>query len=231
MRNFADDDNDGESAYHDFMLTKKSRSGAFVGLCNGRFLPGVSLAFSLGVLACSSGGMDTLDDGGATDMAGSVGDMSQSGGGPEGSAQLNGITAAHNAARAAVMPVPTTPLPELTWSTTVAAAAQAWADKCSFKHSGNGYGENIYADTGQGDAQAVVADWVSEKANYNYSANTCSKICGHYTQVVWRNSLRLGCAVKQCTTGSPFGSFNGGKWNFWVCDYDPAGNFSGQRPY
>jgi len=69
---------------------------------------------------------------------------------------------------------------------------------------------------------------VSEKANYNYSANSCSATCGHYTQVVWRNSLRLGCGVKNCTTGSPFG---GGAWQFWVCNYDPPGNISGQRPY
>jgi uncharacterized protein YkwD len=167
-------------------------------------------------------------------MAGTTGggsDLGAMGGNPEGSPLLNGITAAHNAARAAVMPAPSTPLPPLTWSATVAAAAQTWANKCMFQHSNNGYGENIYADTGQGDAQAVVSDWVAEKANYNYSANTCSKICGHYTQVVWRSSQRLGCAVKQCTTGSPFGSFNGGKWTFWVCDYDPPGNFGGQRPY
>ncbi|MBL9002923.1 MAG: Fis family transcriptional regulator [Myxococcales bacterium] len=205
-----------------------------------RFSTCLGIGLSLALLACSSGGSPGTDnqdtDGGITDvdmagMPGGGGDMSTSGGNPEGNPLLNGITAAHNAARAAVMPAPSTPLPALTWSPTVAAAAQTWANRCMFQHSSNGYGENIYADAGQGDARAVVDNWVSEKANYNYAANTCSKVCGHYTQVVWRSSLRLGCAAKQCTTGSPFGSFNGGKWTFWVCDYDPPGNFGGQRPY
>lgn len=200
------------------------------------------VALSLCLLGCSGSSSPGTDGENSdaslepADMAGSTGgggDMAATGGDPEGNPALNGITAAHNAARAAVMPVPSTPLPALMWSPTVAAAAQTWANKCMFQHSGNGYGENIYADTGQGGPQAVVADWVSEKANYNYSNNTCAagKTCGHYTQVVWRSSQRLGCAVKQCTTGSPFGSFNGGRWTFWVCDYDPPGNFTGQRPY
>lgn len=199
-----------------------------------------SLALGLAcvVAGCSGDfGTSNSDDagggGGADDGGGAGGADGGTGGGgdPEGNTLLNGITAAHNVARAGVMPAPTTPMPPLTWDTTVAATAQAWANTCQWKHSGGSYGENIFADTGQSNSQAVVADWVSEKKNYTYSTNTCTGVCGHYTQVVWAKSLRLGCGVKQCTTGSPFGSFNGGKWNFWVCNYDPAGNFSGQKPY
>jgi pathogenesis-related protein 1 len=45
-------------------------------------------------------------------------------------------------------------------------------------------------------------------------------MCGHYTQIVWRNTKAVGCAV-------------GGKGarEVWVCDYDPPGNYVGQRPY
>lgn len=195
---------------------------------------GLALALAIGVAGCSGDVMSADGDGGMTpgnnDMGGTSG-----GSDPEGNTLLNGITAAHNTARAAVSPAPATPMPALTWDATVAATAQAWANKCQFMHSNGSYGENIYADTGQGNAQAVVADWVSEKQYYSYSANSCSapagKSCGHYTQVVWAKSLRLGCGAKQCTTGSPFGSFNGGRWTFWVCNYDPPGNFNGQRPY
>ncbi len=214
------------------ILSSSWLKGSWVtaGLC-GRL--GMAVAFAGCLVACSGDIASSDSDGGGGDAGGGGGggDMGTSAGNPEGSAMLNGITAAHNAARAAVMPAATTPIPALTWDANVAATAQAWANNCQFKHSNGSYGENIYADTGQGDAQAVVADWVSEKKNYNYAANSCSSVCGHYTQVVWAKSLRLGCAVKQCTTGSPFGSFNGGKWSFWVCNYDPPGNFNGQRPY
>jgi uncharacterized protein YkwD len=172
------------------------------------------LAVSIG---CAGSAMSVRD-------AGPIADA----GAPEAKAQLQGITAAHNQARASVAPAASTPLPALQWSATVAATAQAWADRCVFEHSGGSYGENLYADTGQGDASAVVADWVAERASYDFSSNTCSGVCGHYTQVVWAKSLRLGCGVTRCTAHSPLGS---GTWNLWVCNYDPPGNFIGQRPY
>lgn len=143
---------------------------------------------------------------------------------------LVGITAAHNRARAEVSPPPAAPMPPLTWSDSVAAVAQAWAAGCRFDHNpSTPYGENIFASSGQSTAESVVADWVSEKAGYDYATNRCSGFtCGHYTQVVWAKSLRLGCAVQNCTKNSPFG---GGAWQLWVCDYDPPGNFGSQRPY
>ena len=151
---------------------------------------------------------------------------------PETDPKVKGITALHNQARAAVSPKPATAIPALTWNTTVVAAAQKVANTCVFKHSGNGYGENIYAAAGSSPTPtAVVNSWTSEKANYNYSTNTCAtgKVCGHYTQVVWRGSKQLGCAQKTCTTNSPFSGFP--TWYFWVCNYSPAGNIIGQKPY
>ena len=140
------------------------------------------------------------------------------------------MTAAHNAARAAVMPAASPAIPPLVWSSTVAASAQAWADQCNFKHSGNPYGENIYAAAGQvATPQQVVDSWVGEAKNYDYAANSCTGTCGHYTQVVWRNSTKLGCGMTNCTKNSPFTGFP--NWQFWVCEYDPPGNFNGEKPY
>ncbi len=147
---------------------------------------------------------------------------------PEADPKLQGITALHNQARANVSPQPATPIPPLMWDNTVAMAAQAVANKCVFQHSNNGYGENLYASTNTATPAAVVNYWMMEAQSYNYSTNTCSSICGHYTQVVWRNTTSVGCAEKTCTTGSPFGS---GSWYFVVCDYNPPGNFTGQKPY
>ena len=68
----------------------------------------------------------------------------------------------------------------------------------------------------------VVKLWVNEKANYDYNSNSCvGGECLHYTQVVWRNSVRLGCAKVRCNNG---GTFIG-------CNYDLPGNYVGQKPY
>jgi pathogenesis-related protein 1 len=141
---------------------------------------------------------------------------------------MAGMLEAHNAARAAVMPAASPAIPPLTWSGTVADAAQSWASQCNFSHDAGMYGQNIYASTADSTPDQVVAAWVAEVANYDYATNSCSMVCGHYTQVVWRDSTELGCGVQSCTTGSPFGS---GSWQIYVCNYSPPGNFVGQKPY
>jgi len=181
--------------------------------------------------AAGSGGKGS---GGASAGGASAGGASGSGGTsacPELSAALCGITAQHNQARANVSPVPSTALPPMTWDTTVAAAAQAWADQCNFSHNSAGYGQNLYASAGSAapSPTAVLTSWVSESAAYNYSTNVCSGTCGHYTQVVWRNSTLLGCGFKACSTNTPLGP-KFPNWYLVVCDYSPAGN-NGSRPY
>ncbi len=170
-----------------------------------------SALLALPLVACSSG-------------------SSGGGGGDTEPADVAGITAAHNAARAAVMPAAVPALPALTWSGTVAESAQSWASGCQFMHSGGPYGQNIYAGTADATPQEVVDAWVAEVKSYDYATNTCAanEVCGHYTQVVWRDSTSLGCGVASCTANSPFG---GGTWQLWVCNYDPPGNYVGQKPY
>jgi uncharacterized protein YkwD len=142
------------------------------------------------------------------------------------------IIAEHNAVRASAMPVPTPPLSPLSWSDTVAAVATAWANNCVWMHNqSSGYGENIAATLDSSQTPKQVVDlWAAEAADYNLSSNSCAagKECGHYTQIVWRNTSSVGCATVECTSGSPFGA---GAWTFTVCDYSPPGNFVGQRPY
>nr|AKN10312.1 pathogenesis-related protein 1 [Hevea brasiliensis] len=129
---------------------------------------------------------------------------------------------AHNQARAAVGVGP------MTWDNKVAAFAQNYASQragdCNLVHSSNRpYGENLAKSSGDLSGKDAVKLWVDEKAFYDYNSNSCAagKQCGHYTQVVWRNSVRLGCAKVKCNNG---GTFIG-------CNYDPPGNFVGQRPY
>ncbi|XP_062082795.1 pathogenesis-related protein 1-like [Humulus lupulus] len=129
---------------------------------------------------------------------------------------------AHNAARAQVGVGP------IRWDNTVAEYARRYANQrkgdCSLVHSQGPYGENIA--WGRPDLSGVnaVKMWVAEKADYDYNSNTCrpGKVCGHYTQVVWRNSVRLGCAKVRCDNN---------RGSFITCNYDPPGNWNGQRPF
>uniref|UniRef100_J3N1I3 SCP domain-containing protein n=1 Tax=Oryza brachyantha TaxID=4533 RepID=J3N1I3_ORYBR len=73
-------------------------------------------------------------------------------------------------------------------------------------------------------AADAVASWVGEKKNYHYSTNTCDagKVCGHYTQVVWRKSVRIGGARVVCAANRGVSI---------TSNYDPPGNFNGQWPF
>ena len=141
------------------------------------------------------------------------------------------LLTAHDTIRANATPAPSPALPAMHWSANAQGLAEDWAARCNFTHRDpNSLGENLSAATSEQTPTSVVNDWASEKADYTWATDTCrlGQQCGHYTQIVWRSSVGLGCAQQRCTTGSPFGS---GTWFFFVCNYDPAGNFIGQKPY
>ena len=128
----------------------------------------------------------------------------------------------HNAVRVALGERP------LVWDDELTQYAQWWATErqgdCELQHSNGRYGENIFWGSGEGWTPAqAVASWVSERQAYKYLSNSCEgEACGHYTQVVWRATRRLGCASVAC---------DGGKGTFITCNYDPPGNYNGERPY
>jgi pathogenesis-related protein 1 len=150
---------------------------------------------------------------------------------------------AHNEVRASATPVPDPALPPLAWSDDAAAVAQAWADRCEFAHNParGARGENLYAsapagattprDVVVGDPAADFDGWATESADFDHASNACAddKVCGHYTQLVWRDTLRVGCAKATCFGPAPFPW--SGAWELWVCDYEPPGNVLDARPY
>ncbi|PHU10357.1 Pathogenesis-related protein 1A1 [Capsicum chinense] len=114
----------------------------------------------------------------------------------------------------------------MTWNDTLVAFAQNYANQrigdCGMIHSHGPYGECLAAAFPDLNASYAVKMWVDEKEWYDFKSNTCAsgQVCGHYTQVIWRNSVRLGCARARCNNG----------WYFITCNYDPPGNYIGQRP-
>jgi uncharacterized protein YkwD len=130
------------------------------------------------------------------------------------------IVAAHNSVRARHG------VPPLRWSDELARYAQKWANtliaRGEFSHHRNPqYGENLFEISGgSATAHDVVSAWAAEGKNYNYRNNTCSGRCGHYTQIVWRDTKVVGCGMARDR-----------RREVWVCDYEPHGNVVGERPY
>ncbi|KAL0957571.1 hypothetical protein HGRIS_001356 [Hohenbuehelia grisea] len=113
----------------------------------------------------------------------------------------------------------------LSWSDDLAGKAQQWANNCKFQHSGGSlgpFGENLAAGTGnQYNIESAIKLWTNESKDYDPSNPNPS----HFTQVVWKGSTQLGCAVANCD-GIFDASF--GKAKFFVCEYSAQGNVIGQ---
>ncbi|KAF8098342.1 hypothetical protein N665_0268s0011 [Sinapis alba] len=131
---------------------------------------------------------------------------------------------AHNIARAS------SGVPPLGWEKGLARFADKWAKQrksdCSMQHSGGPYGENIfwYREKKTWWSERVVMKWFEERFNYDSKTNTCAsgKMCGHYTQIVWRDTTGVGCARVKCDEGRGF---------LVVCEYNPSGNYEGESPF
>jgi hypothetical protein len=153
---------------------------------------------------------------------------------------IDGFVAAHNQARSGpLVPPPSPALPPVTWDGVLADSVYNYAIKCQgssglLSHNanrstdyqalgGSGYvGENIYGSSGAATPDDAVSLWMSEASSYDYASGNIGN-AGHYTQVVWRDSVRIGCAIVDC----PALTYH----NTVICDYAPGGNISGQKPY
>ena len=150
------------------------------------------------------------------------------------SVTIQQILDAHNAYRSEAG------VPALTWSEDLAQYAQAWANEladnrgCKMQHRPydandpwkQEYGENIYWAGGSNWTPTIldaIADWGTEKKHFNFKSKACRNgtTCGHYTQMIWKNTTMVGCGIATCADGNVI----------VVCNYNPPGNVMGEKPY
>lgn len=140
------------------------------------------------------------------------------------------ILSAHNRERA------TLNLPALRWNSDLVAGAKQWADHLArsrqFAHSPNMPGEELLGENiwgGDLDAfspEAMVGLWISEKRDFTYGTFPQNSRTGrvanvsHYTQVMWRATEEVGCALSRGATEE-----------ILVCRYRHPGNVIGQRVF
>ena len=145
--------------------------------------------------------------------------------GPQAAFAIRAV-AAHNQFRSAAAVQP------LTWDPDLASAADAYAIELArtgrFAHSQaeqrEGIGENLWMGTRGGfSVDRMVADWASEKRMFRAgrfpSVSTTGRWedVGHYTQIIWPVSVRVGCAVRSSQED-----------DYFVCRYSRGGNVYGQ---
>lgn len=126
---------------------------------------------------------------------------------------------------------------KLSYSLKLEKEAQTYVNKLAqsgkFEHDpsniGKMYGENLYrhSSTQKPNLNKIIQKWYDEKKYYDMQTQKCqtSKVCGHYTQVVWKNSKLLGCASAKYTKGSYKNGY------VTICKYYPYGNIQGENPY
>ena len=137
------------------------------------------------------------------------------------------LLAVHNRERIATGARP------LVWDARLAAAAAAYGPALErlgkLAHSPAnmryGQGENLWMGTRDAyELEEMAEGWAAEKSLFrpgffpavSRSGNWTD--VGHYTQMIWKGTIRVGCAVHKAR-----------KWDFLICRYSPPGNVVGQR--
>ncbi|MBX2848691.1 MAG: CAP domain-containing protein [Acidiferrobacterales bacterium] len=74
--------------------------------------------------------------------------------------------------------------------------------------------------------------WIDEGHAYSFGElnvnDFCSDpTCGHFTQAIWADTYKVGCAVNFCQAGS----VSSLPATYLVCNYASAGNYIGREPY
>ncbi|XP_027243187.1 cysteine-rich secretory protein 2 isoform X2 [Cricetulus griseus] len=134
------------------------------------------------------------------------------------------IVGKHNELRRAVNPTASNML-RMEWNVEVAGNAQKWANKCTLEHSNaedrkikTRCGENLYMSSDPTPWTTAIQSWYDESENFTYGVGAKPNTAvGHFTQVVWYSTYKVGCGIAFCPNQDTL------KY-FYVCQYCPAGN-------
>ena len=122
----------------------------------------------------------------------------------------------------------------LQWDTGLVQAADRYAAELartnrwghSAKATRPGQGENLWMGSrGAFSPEQMVGSWLGEAGHYrprtfpNVSRTGNWADVGHYTQIIWRQTTKVGCAIR-----------SNGRWDYLVCRYSPHGNVAGRLP-
>lgn len=136
------------------------------------------------------------------------------------------ILAAHNRARAEVG------APPLQWDPELAVAAASYGPALaglgrlvhSPRQGRENQRENLWmGQKGRFGPEQMVAAWTNEKyqfapGQFPYVSRTGNwKDVAHYTQMIWKTTTRVGCAL-----------YTQGGWDYLICRYSPPGNADGK---
>ncbi|XP_072908191.1 GLI pathogenesis-related 2 isoform X2 [Hemitrygon akajei] len=112
----------------------------------------------------------------------------------------------------------------LTLNPDISEKATKWAKHLvtsrTLQHSDTSHGENIWCQQSTGrqevTGQQVADSWYNEIKNYDFCSPGFQKNCGHFTQLVWRESKEMGVGLAS----------DGKSLTIVVAQFDPAGNIT-----
>uniref|UniRef100_H3AQT0 SCP domain-containing protein n=1 Tax=Latimeria chalumnae TaxID=7897 RepID=H3AQT0_LATCH len=128
----------------------------------------------------------------------------------------------HNLYRSQVLPSAANML-EMSWDTELESLAENYATNCIWDHNPDRgmTGENLFASINKPlDVEEAMKDWYQEHEDYDFETKECTmgKACGHYTQIVWADSDKIGCGTNFCDTMQ---GINRPNVFLLVCNYAP----------
>ncbi|KAK6356795.1 hypothetical protein TWF718_001136 [Orbilia javanica] len=112
-------------------------------------------------------------------------------------------------------------VPAMKWSQDLVNYAQSNTPTCAFAHTRtlgrDGMGENILYGPGSPESMVQTMWYDNELKLYNFARQGFAMSTGHMTQMVWKETAEVGCAVKKCPQGT-----------YVKCNYRRPGNVSGR---
>ncbi|KAK3839805.1 MAG: CAP domain-containing protein, partial [Linnemannia gamsii] len=108
--------------------------------------------------------------------------------------------------------------PSLTWGDgDLYSYAVKVANTCDYRESSGKYGENLAPLRRPGSLSEAIKLWAKKKSDYNSIEPQGTE----YTQLVWKGTTQVACAIVSCPTLANSDLVN---QDFVVCEYSPSGN-------